>query len=232
MKCEQARTQLTAYLDGELEGERGSAFRGHLRGCDACRAIASDEAALRDGLRALPPIDPPASLWAGVQQKLAAAEIADAERPAWRRALASWLPRYGLVGVACAAAAALLIWRATSRHDAIEPSAQPAIAHHEATPAAVAPSTPAMDQDVTQDLAASAANLTQSYADEADSLARLATDERTKWTADRQQTFDTRVAEMRAAIGAADAGRARQKAYRDLIRYLQHAAVRDEVAIR
>jgi anti-sigma factor RsiW len=66
MKCSDARSQLTAYLDGELEGDRGSAVRGHLRGCGACRSAAAEEAALRDELRALPPLDPPASLWAGV----------------------------------------------------------------------------------------------------------------------------------------------------------------------
>src|SRR5688572_16609012 len=107
MKCESIRTQLTAYLDGELEGERGSAVRGHLRGCDACRQAASDEAALRDGLRALPPLDPPASLWAGVQRQLAAAEVKDAERPAWRRVLARWAlraPQIGFGGAVIAAA--------------------------------------------------------------------------------------------------------------------------------
>src|SRR5678815_4584208 len=87
MSCESIREKLTAYLDGELEGERGSAVRGHLRGCEACRQIAADEAALRDGLRALPPLDPPPSLWAGVQARLAAAEAAEARRPRWRRAV-------------------------------------------------------------------------------------------------------------------------------------------------
>ena len=103
MKCDSVRAKLTAYLDGELEGERGSAVRGHLRSCDACRQVAADEAALRDGLRALPPVDPPPSLWAGVQQRLAAAEVADAERPAWRRALAWLSPRAPQIGLATAA---------------------------------------------------------------------------------------------------------------------------------
>src|SRR5438067_6919520 len=79
MTCNDMRAKLTAYLDGELEDDRGSAVRGHLRGCQACRDAARDEAALRDGLRALPPVDPPASLWAGVQARLARAEVADAE---------------------------------------------------------------------------------------------------------------------------------------------------------
>src|SRR6185312_11273287 len=81
MTCDKTREQLTAYLDGELEGDRGTAVRGHLRTCDACRAMASDEAALRDGLRSLPPVDPPASLWANVQARLAQEEVAESERP-------------------------------------------------------------------------------------------------------------------------------------------------------
>ena len=88
--CGQFRSQLTSYLEGELEGDRGSAVRGHLRTCEACRAVAGDEAVLRDGLRALQPIDPPASLWAGVQARLAADEVAESKKPAWRRALARW----------------------------------------------------------------------------------------------------------------------------------------------
>ena len=90
MKCETVREQLTSYLDGEIDDDRGSAIRGHLRGCDACRGAASDEALLRDGLRQLPPVDPPASLWAGVQRQLAAAEVADADKPRWRRTVARW----------------------------------------------------------------------------------------------------------------------------------------------
>ena len=54
MTCDDVRPQLTPYLDGELEDDRGSAVRGHLRGCEACRTAADEEAALRDGLRALP----------------------------------------------------------------------------------------------------------------------------------------------------------------------------------
>jgi anti-sigma factor RsiW len=74
--CEQTRRRLTAYLDGDLDADGGTLVRVHLRGCAACRQVASDEAALRDELRALPSVDPPASLWAGVQAQLAAAEEA------------------------------------------------------------------------------------------------------------------------------------------------------------
>ncbi|MDQ3369844.1 MAG: zf-HC2 domain-containing protein, partial [Myxococcota bacterium] len=78
MKCDDVRPRLTAYLDGELEGDRGTVVRGHLRSCEACRQVASDEAALRDGLRALPTLDPPPAMWATIQAQLAASEVAEA----------------------------------------------------------------------------------------------------------------------------------------------------------
>lgn len=233
------RARLTAYLDGELEGDRGSAVRGHLRGCAACRQAALDEAALRDGLRALPPVDPPPSLWAGVQARLAAAEVADAERPAWRRALARWAPqlRLGLAGVALAAAALLLVWH--TRHHAPAEPATPAVASRVTPPPAApvppapapAPAPAAPAADVSAELAAAPAAETASYAEAAAELMKLADDERAHWSEDRRQAFDARVTELRHQIAAARDERPRQRAYRALIRYLQRAAIRDDVAL-
>ena len=237
MTCEKIREQLTAYLDGELEGDRGTAVRGHLRTCEACRQIATDEAALRDGLRALPPLDPPTSMWAGIQARLADAEVAESKRPAWRRALTRWAPlapRFGMVTGALAAAAVLLVWRA--HHHAEQQPAQ--VAHQETVvtpPPAPAPPVPAPsrpESDVSDDLAASAARVTDEYAQAAKELLKTARDEAAQWPADRQQTFYTRVAELQAAVDAATEGHPRQRAYRDMIRYLQRAAIRDEVALR
>lgn len=120
--CDKIRPRLTAYLDGELADDHGSVVRGHLRECAACRQVARDEAALRDGLRALAPVDPPPSLWAGVQARLAAEEVADARTPRWRRAAARWarwararwtptMPQLAVASAAAAAAIALLTLR-------------------------------------------------------------------------------------------------------------------------
>src|SRR5262245_39608274 len=126
--CEKIRPRLTAYLDGELADEDGSVVRGHLRECAACRDAARDEAALRDGLRALAPIDPPATMWAGIQARLAAAEVADARKPRWRRQAERWtrwttwahwspsIPQLAAAGLVAAAAVAMLTWR-TTRND-------------------------------------------------------------------------------------------------------------------
>ncbi len=232
MTCEDIRRQLTPYLDGELDATRGSAVRGHLRGCEACRAIAGDEAALRDGLRSLPPVDPPPSLWAGVQRKLAAAEIADADRPAWRRAFARWLrllpsaSRIGLATVALAAAVTVLVWRAHSSHEPTVAVAPPAAG-------VKLPPAPQVDaeHDVTADLAAEPARQTQVYADTARELLAAAGDARTRWTDDRKHTFDTKIVELQKKIDAASGERPRQTAYRELIHYLRKAASLDEVAL-
>jgi hypothetical protein len=236
MTCEKIREQLTAYLDGELEGDRGTPVRGHLRTCEACRQIATDEAALRDGLRSLPPLDPPPTMWAGIQAQLAEAEVAESKRPAWRRALTRWAPlapRFGMLTGALAAAAVLLVWRA-HRRDELAPAPvaqQDVVVKVPPAPPAPAPAPPGGD-DVTDDLAASAARVTDDYATAAKELLETARAEAAQWPADRQQAFAERVAELQAAVDAATEGHPRQRAYRAMIRYLQRAAVHEEVALR
>jgi hypothetical protein len=241
MKCESARAQLTAYLDGELEGERGSAVRGHLRGCDACRQAAADEAALRDGLRALPPLDPPASLWAGVQRQLAAAEVADAERPAWRRALsrlATRAPQIGFASAAVAAAVILLVVR-TQRDDERTLPPPPSklgpvvIKPDRAEPAPQpAPPAPAADDaDVTASLAAEPASVTESYAQTVRELLAVTLEARAQWSEDRKREFDTQVTSLQKKAALATDERPRRDAYRKLIRYLQRSAIVDDVAL-
>lgn len=234
MKCDSVRAQLTAYLDGDLEDDRGSAVRGHLRGCEACRRVAADEAALRDGLRALPPLDPPPSLWAGVQQQLAAAEMADAERPAWRRVLARWArraPQVGLAGLALAAAVLLLVVRMQREEAPAETSAPVApvadVRDHVQPPAA-----PVQDQgDVTAELAAAPAKVTETYAQTTRELLELARDARAQWSDERKQEFDTEVVALEKKIAAAADERPRRAAYRSMIRFLQRAVIRDDVAL-
>jgi hypothetical protein len=241
MKCESVREKLTAYLDGELEGERGSAVRGHLRGCEACAAIAHDEAALRDGLRSLPPLDPPASLWAGVQARLAAEEVRDAERPAWRRAFA-WLspraPQIGLASAALAAAIILLVVR-MQRDDEptvakLPPGPAPDVVVAAPQPEAPKPGacnlTPS-DGDVTASVAAEPARITECYAQTTRELLALAADARGEWADERKHEFDGQLAALQKQVALATDERPRRDAYRKLIRYLQRAVIRDDVAL-
>jgi hypothetical protein len=246
MKCESVRAQLTAYLDGDLEDDRGSAVRGHLRGCDGCRAVAADEAALRDGLRALPPLDPPTSLWAGVQRELAAAEVADAERPAWRRMLAHWAPRapqLGLAGAAIAAAIVLLVVKAQrddsppgSAVDATQVVIAPAQERSESRPEpAPLPhgscDLSSGDADVSAELAAESARVTECYAQAARELFEIVREAGAGWPDERRAALDAQLAALQDQVAVADDERARRAAYRKLIRALQRAAIHDDATL-
>jgi hypothetical protein len=237
VNCDDVRSKLTAYLDGELEDTRGSAVRGHLRGCEACRAMASDEAALRDGLRALPPLDPPNALWSGIQARLAAEEVADSERPGWRRALtriaARWRPMAPQLALGTMALAIAVLVLAVRYRDSRqpEPGTAPLASNPPSVPVAIAstepPPTPG---DVTAELAADRANRTSTYQHVADRLVEDAMAARANWPDDHKQVFDTKLAAFNKDLAAAPEGRGRDKVYRAMIKYLQNAAIRDEVS--
>jgi hypothetical protein len=234
--CCDTRAKLTAYLDGELADERGSAVRGHLRECAECRGVADAEAALRDGLRSLPTLDPPPSLWANVQRELAKAEVEDSHRPAWRRFVGNLLPQWrardwALGATALAAVVGFVVFRAA--HHAADPSASSVANTEVALPGEPVRPIALSNSDVTADLKHEQSDRSASYAQTADELMRVATQARASWTPAQQQEFDEHVAELRASITSAGEGRPReqQAAYRALIRYLQRSAVRDEVAL-
>ncbi len=254
MTCSDVQQQLTAYLDGDLADDRGSAIRGHLRSCDECRRVAADESTLRDGLRDLPPVDPPYALWANVQARLANAEVADAKKPAWRRAVRRWTamlvpswPHLALGGVAAAAIVAFVVWRSSGadgagpgspdRPDRPDRPERSMVAQSgsDLAPSQIARPTPNAEADdhgdVTADLAGEASRVTDTYADAAEELLALANEERARWSAADRDTFDSHVADLRRSIENAEAGRPTQKAWRALIRYLQNAAIRDDVAL-
>lgn len=237
MSCEDVRPRLSGYLDGDLDAERGSVVRGHLRTCDACRQIATDEAALRDGLRQLEPVDPPARMWAGIQARLADEEVAHSQRPTWRRALARWAPsapRFAAGGLLAAAAVAVLVWR-SQRDPESPPPAELAPIAAISPPVVTGPTQVVVgadsSTDVTADLAGEAARVTATYADAAEELLGLVGEVRGQWTTEQKDAFDAHVVELRASITTAPEGRRRQRAWRELIRYLQGAVVRDDVAL-
>lgn len=234
--CKHIQPRLTAYLDGELADADGSVVRGHLRECAECREAARAEAALRDGLRQLPPVDPPAALWAGVQARLAAAEVADAHQPWWRRLARRWTPvmpslRQLAAGTALAAAAVVaLSIRARHHDDSIEAPA-PAVAIAPAVAPTLAARSTEPARDVTAELAAEPARTTASYGDVVEELMKLATEARPGWSSERRQAFDGQLAELRIAYTKAAPGRAQQRVQRSMIRALQHALVHDDVLL-
>lgn len=240
MTCDTVRGQLTAYLDGELADDRGSAVRGHLRGCEACRQVATDEAALRDGLRELPAVEVPSTLWAGVQARLAQEEVADSERPAWKRALARWLPSMPQIALGSAvAAAAIVLLVIRHRHETpdVAPVSPPVeiprvVIAPVTQPAPPAPVTPLDDDaDVTDAIAAAPAQLSAEHAAVVRELEPLAAEARARWSDEQKQAYDTQLAALHHDVASAKNEHVRQRHYRALIRFLQRAAIRDEIAL-
>ena len=59
----------------------------------------------------------------------------------------------------------------------------------------------------------------------------LANDARGQWANERRHEFDTELASLQKKIALATDERPRRDAYRKLIRYLQRAVIRDDVAL-
>lgn len=247
MTCERIRAQLTGYLDGELDGDAGTVVRGHLRTCEACRAVAADEAALRDGLRSLPPLDPPATLWAGVQARLAAEEVAESKRPAWRRGLARWrhwlpAPRVALAGALVAAAAVgVVYWKARATEEPVSPSIvktteipiqkiAPDVPRPPASPVKPSCLTVADADDVTLDLELDARRADAAYDCAIQELLAEAARVRPEWSDTQRVAFDDQVRAMRETIAKAE-GRQKKRASGALVAYLQGAIARDQVLL-
>lgn len=245
MPCDRVRSQLTSYLDGELDSDRGTVVRGHLRVCEACSKIAEDEAALRDGLRALPSVDPPSTLWANVQARLAVEEVAESKRPAWRLALARWsrfvpsTPRLATGVVVGALAVGFVWWKTQPEPESgfVVELPKPPIPERKLVdngkPEFASGREPQVQSqlDVTDDLLSEPARITASYQRTIDELIAVAGDMRTGWSDGRKTAFDTKVKTMRESIATADEGKPKQRASRAMIRYLEGALIRDDVLL-
>jgi anti-sigma factor RsiW len=225
MTCRTVAAQLTAYLDGELDGDRASAVRGHLRLCAACRAVAEDHAAIRDRLGDLARPEPPAALWPGVLAQLGDAEIALARRSPWARLVARVRPHLlpaGLAVTACAAAVLVM-----QLHDGTTPTAPAAVAHEVArpgpdagVPAAVTPRAPV--RDASAELADEAARIDERFRTATAALLPLA---RAEIEGAARVRFDREVAALEARVVRAAAGKARDQAWHALLGFLERSAL-------
>ncbi|MGB7296701.1 MAG: zf-HC2 domain-containing protein [Candidatus Aminicenantales bacterium] len=81
MECENVRTKLKAFVDGELEGAEQEAVRDHLDGCPECLRVAGQLEKLPGVLRAWKAGDPPEDLYARLQAKL------ELRKSWWRKVL-------------------------------------------------------------------------------------------------------------------------------------------------
>lgn len=198
MRCRDVHRWVTAYVDGELDEGRASAMRGHARTCPSCRKVIDDELAIRDAAASLQPLDPPDALWAGIQQRLATEEIADARRSRlwlwWQGAR-----RHALAGtVLAAAAAAVVVWQV--RGDRGDGDAQ--VARHGGTPAPAVRPPPIPVQTVAQRRRAELSDADARYRAAIAELEAAVAEERAAWPAEYAARVDARARELAAAVAA------------------------------
>jgi len=201
MRCRDVERLCTRYVDGDLDDRVASALRGHLRTCSACRTMVEDEEAVRDAAAGLEPVEPPAALWGAVQERLARAEIADAERSLawlwWQRLRQHALP----AAVAVAAVAVLLVWnsrRNDERADQAPPSAdtlaEGAAVEAPGAPRVAPPSMRFLEAREREVLEADA-----TYVGVIGELETAVSETRVAWSKDAARAFDTKLAELEAS---------------------------------
>ncbi len=62
MECWSVKQRVSAYLDGAISSEERRALKRHLNGCRECSLESQRYAQVREKLRSLPPLAPPAEL--------------------------------------------------------------------------------------------------------------------------------------------------------------------------
>jgi hypothetical protein len=201
MRCRDLRRLSTRYLEGELSAEGASAARGHLRDCEACRAVLEDEAAIASAARALAGEAEPAAgwdvLWSRIGAQVAEKERADAARPWWAH---WWRARRGGIAMALtAAAAAALVLVAWPRL----PPTGGGVAHHERAATTAKPSDP---EEFLRRAEREIARADGLHAGAVDDLRRLAARERGTWSEARVAELDAALAELDERLALARRG--------------------------
>jgi hypothetical protein len=234
MNCREVEPRLSAYLDGELDDRAASALRGHLRLCPACRQLADNHAATVEVVASLASAapEPPPALWDGVLARLGEAEVADARRSTWWLRW-QWLrPQLMPATAALAVAATVGLWTFKRGETPVDPvlAAIP-------DAAALAAAAPLRDipyddrRDAVIALGDDALVLDEAYRTAADELLALIALDRAAWSPDQAARVDARVAELRAAVAAAEPGEPRERAWQALVGYLQRVVTSDRVAL-
>lgn len=246
MNCRELEPRLTAYLAGELDEVTARAARGHLRVCAGCRGLAEDHARIRDALADLGAArpEPPPAMWDAIQRQLGQAEIADGRQSRWARFWLRARPHVlpgGLALGACAAAALIIHVRQSGRGDdagatgglraAVVARLAPAPADVVAPGDAVADAAPAAPvRDASDELADEAARIEATYRAAVAELLPAARAEVASWPAGRARAFKVELARREGATVRAAVGRDRDRAWHQLVAFLETTALGERVA--
>ncbi|NUO63138.1 MAG: hypothetical protein HOQ11_11915 [Gemmatimonadaceae bacterium] len=77
---EQFETLLPGWMEGELDGDERDAFDAHARECAQCGALVRDLEQIVARASALGPIEPPPSVWNGIESRIGATVVPLASR--------------------------------------------------------------------------------------------------------------------------------------------------------
>lgn len=116
--------RLSAYLDGELDGDARQALEAHLEECGACRQVEADMRRIVTAAREMPPAPPRQDLWPAVAARLgdtggaptrpagaSGAGLGSPDAAWWRRRLVlSWPQALGAAAAVVAVALAGAYW--------------------------------------------------------------------------------------------------------------------------
>ncbi len=198
MRCRDVLRLASDYVDGELDNRRSSAVRGHLRTCTECERAVTEIARVRDAAAELEPLDPPPSLWAGIEQRLATAEIRDAHRSRlwlWWQAVKPQLPYAAVAG---AGAVLLAVWLTRGREPAPEaaPRSAAALRTQRTEIRATASNEPAVEESHGERETRELRESDEKYLATIDELRGMAAEERAEWSADQTRRYDQRIAEF------------------------------------
>lgn len=248
MNCRELEPRLTAYLAGELDEVTARAARGHLRVCAGCRGLAEDHAQIRDALADLGAArpEPPPAMWDAIQRQLGQAEIADGRQSRWARFWLRARPHVlpgGLALGACAAAALIIQVRHAREIGGDDAGATgglraAVIARLAPAPAdAVAPDVVAdatlaapPTRDASDELADEAARIEATYRAAVAELLPAARAEVASWPAGRARAFKVELARREGATVRAAVGRDRDRAWHQLVAFLETTALGERVA--
>ncbi len=111
MDCEQTRSRLSDYIDGELSGELASGVAEHLESCPDCSRVHADLTNLVGLMQNMETIDEPADLVANVRSRLSPrlSPQPEAAPTPWSRLRAILAPPAVRIPAAAAALAAVLL---------------------------------------------------------------------------------------------------------------------------
>jgi anti-sigma factor RsiW len=250
MNCHRCQQQLSLYLDGDLSDDAGAMVRGHLRGCPACQQVAKQEESVRDGLRSLASVDPPAHTWQHIVERLAQHEVGLAAQPWhvrwWHLGKQQLLtPRVAVASALVAVCSMVLVMKWQRQTDVVL-ATQPAAPAALLTPSVVttveaqkpnvlgrsdlsqpargAVNGPVMAGDVSADLATAANQRQEALQQTINELQKEIATMRPAWTTAAAQQFDQQFDALNASAASAS-GRQREAGHRKMVAFLQNAAI-------